>query len=98
MSVNYERQLADIQLDMAEIVAIWQHRIVIPANVKTELAELEAKLVNLQCHGLDSIYICESNSSKDTAKALRKELIKRVDGIQQKIDDVFKELESNQPR
>eukprot|EP00929_Paragymnodinium_shiwhaense_P113645 TRINITY_DN81934_c0_g1_i1.p1 TRINITY_DN81934_c0_g1~~TRINITY_DN81934_c0_g1_i1.p1 ORF type:complete len:393 (+),score=93.01 TRINITY_DN81934_c0_g1_i1:60-1238(+) len=61
-------------------------------HMKTDLALLEAEAHKLESQGVDNIYTSELQSGKTAAKELKREQLRRLEGLFVEIDDVFKAM------
>jgi len=66
------------------------------APARDELAQLEARLDRLQCHGVDSLVTSElSPSSKELARSMRRELTRRAEQMHCRMDVLFRDILGN---
>lgn len=61
-------------------------------KARDELAQLEARIEKLQCKGVDSVEISDSTEDKQAAKAMRKELTRRLESLQLKVEAAFRDM------
>jgi chromosome segregation ATPase len=59
------------------------------SKAKTELAQLEADAHKLESTGVDNIYTSELESGKASAKETKKDQLRRLEALFNRIDDIF---------
>lgn len=64
-------------------------------KAKTELASLEADAHKLESTGVDSIYTGELDSGRASAKEKKKEELRRLEALFNRIDDIFRVISTN---
>jgi len=95
--VDFEREFNEIDRGTQEIQEALLRGETSAGQAKTDLALLEANLDKLQCKGVDSIETMDLHSGKERARALRKELTKRAEGMHERMDALFKEIKRRLP-
>mmetsp|Transcript_6173 Transcript_6173/g.17836 ORF Transcript_6173/g.17836 Transcript_6173/m.17836 type:complete len:136 (-) Transcript_6173:111-518(-) len=63
-----------------------------PADLKTELAQLESKAKQLETTGIDDVYTGELNSGKQVAKQSKKDMLARLEVLFATVDETFKKM------
>ncbi|CAK0894269.1 unnamed protein product [Prorocentrum cordatum] len=89
---DFEQQFTEIEAEVGRIEGDLEDNSVLPGRARDHLAQLEARLDKLQCHGVDSLDTFELQSGKDQARALRKVLTRRAETMHDRMDALFKQL------
>mmetsp|Transcript_45632 Transcript_45632/g.80249 ORF Transcript_45632/g.80249 Transcript_45632/m.80249 type:complete len:206 (+) Transcript_45632:58-675(+) len=64
--------------------------------LKSELAQLESKAKQLEGTGVDDIYTGDLHSGKDSAKDLKRNMLRRFEALYEKVDTIFAEIKKAQ--
>eukprot|EP00929_Paragymnodinium_shiwhaense_P112304 TRINITY_DN80565_c0_g1_i1.p1 TRINITY_DN80565_c0_g1~~TRINITY_DN80565_c0_g1_i1.p1 ORF type:complete len:133 (+),score=50.64 TRINITY_DN80565_c0_g1_i1:91-489(+) len=59
------------------------------SELKTELAQLESSAKQLETKGVDDVYTGELNSGKAEAKASKKDMLHRLEGLFSRCEEIF---------
>lgn len=62
------------------------------ASSKSELAQIESKLKQMETTGVDDVYTGDLESGKQMAKAAKKDMLRRFEVLFEKIDAIFAEI------
>lgn len=89
---EFEDQFVEIDATIQSIHKAFHSGEMPPGRARDDLAQLEALLDKLQFNGVDCIDTFELESGKDQARALRKELTKKADGLHERMEVLFKEI------
>ena len=88
-----EQELSDLE---ERVLAIGNEVASGDIRKKTELAQVESKLKQLEATGVDDIYTGDLDSGKQTAKAVKKDMLRRFEILFHKIDDIFAEIKKRE--
>lgn len=86
---GFGRQLDALDEEIGNIEASLDASQLLPGQARDSLAQVEAQLDKLQCHGLDSVDTFDLQSGKLEAKSLRKSLTHRGEVMHQRIEAIF---------
>merc|ERR1712032_767035 len=86
---DFERQFDEIDASVSGIEEALEQHSMAPGRARDTLAQMEARLDKLQCHGVDCIDTFELKSGKDQARALRKVLTRRAEQMHDRMDRIF---------
>ncbi|CAE8720527.1 unnamed protein product [Polarella glacialis] len=89
---GFERQFTEIDHAVDSLEAALVHQQIAPSYARDHLAQLEARLDKLQCHGVDSIDTVELQSGRLEAKSLRKGLTHRGEAMHERMEEIFRRL------
>lgn len=68
-----------------------------PGQGRTELSQVEAAAHKVECDKVDAIYTSELHSGKDDAKKEKKDQLKRLEALFDKLEVQFKWLKTLEP-
>lgn len=86
---DFRRQFDDIDLAVDGIELGLSRADARPGKARDELAQLEARLDKLQCHGVDCVDTSALESGQQEARAFRKELTRRAENMHARMDGLF---------
>lgn len=89
-------QLADIEAQVEEINFQLNCRAILPAQAKTDLAQLETKAKQLETTGVDAVYTSELNSGKVEAKTQKKDQLARLEALFDRFEELFKQIRAEE--
>eukprot|EP00929_Paragymnodinium_shiwhaense_P120696 TRINITY_DN9271_c0_g1_i1.p1 TRINITY_DN9271_c0_g1~~TRINITY_DN9271_c0_g1_i1.p1 ORF type:complete len:153 (-),score=34.30 TRINITY_DN9271_c0_g1_i1:197-655(-) len=85
---NAEQHLESIEDRVADIDELVYDHLVQLKELKTELAQLESSAKQLET-GVDDVYTGELHSGRAEAKLTKKDMLKRLEGLFSKCDEIF---------
>lgn len=82
-------ELDSLERRAEEVVKKLEQGLLTPGQARTELAQVEAAAHKVECDKVDAIYTSELHSGKETAKLEKKDQLKRLERLFERLEVLF---------
>lgn len=90
-------ELSALEDEVERIVARLENGEITPGQARTQLSNIEAVGHKVECDKVDSIYTSELHSGKEMAKTQKKDQLKRLERLFERLEILFKWIKTLEP-